>query len=245
MPSDQTNTFREIEVEWHKAERESDKRAVWRTLARGGWFRACRDAVQRNDRTTLETWLDADDTTKQDIVQFNGIEAAQMVRTHILCGLAVCRAREVALREPIDTLPEVVSVKVPLGFRRDLMQALLAEPLRKAERNLSLAVLLVDTARNEGAGATLTLELMLNGGGEFYPIPELAFMRDKDFHQAEDNARACVEGAGLWQKDWDVRWRLQRRDGKPLVTLSGPSMGAAFALGLAKLFADHLPNLPS
>src|SRR5712692_2406717 len=98
MPLGQTNTFREIEVEWHRAERESDKRAVWRALARGGWFRACRDAVQRNDRTTLETWLDAGDTTKQDIVQFNGTEAAQMVRTHMLCGLAVCRTQEVALR---------------------------------------------------------------------------------------------------------------------------------------------------
>jgi hypothetical protein len=243
MPPVQTNTFRDIEVEWRGTERESDKRAIWRALVRGGWFRACRDAVQRNDRTTLETWLDAGDVIKQEIAQFNGTEAAQMVRTHILCGLAVCRVREMALQQLIDTLPEAVSVNVPLGFCRDLMRALLEEPLRKAERNLSLAVLLVDIARNEGIEATLTLELMPDGRGKLYPIPELAFMRDKDFHQAEDNARACVEGAGLWQKDWDVRWRLQRRDGKPLVTLSGPSMGAAFALGLAKLFADHSLNL--
>src|SRR2546427_11440485 len=106
MPSGQTNTFREIEVEWLSAERESDKRAVWRALAKGGWFRACRDAVQRNDRTTLETWLDASDSTKRDIIHWAGAEAAQMVHTHILCGLAVCQVREGTLRELGDTLSE-------------------------------------------------------------------------------------------------------------------------------------------
>jgi len=40
-------------------------------------------------------------------------------------------------------------------------------------------------------------------------------------------------------KEWDVRWQLHRRDGKPLVPLSGPSLGAAFALGLAKLSASQ------
>jgi hypothetical protein len=245
MPSGQITTFSEIGVKWQAAERESDKRAVWRALAKGGWFRACRDAVQRNDRTTLETWLDASDSTKREIIHWAGAEAAQIVHTHILCGLAVCRVRGAALRELGDTLSEAVSVHVPLGFCRDLIQALRGEPLRKAERELSLTVLLVDTARNEGTGATLTLEVILDGGGEFYAVPELAFLRDKDSRQAEDEARACVEGTGLWRKDWDVRWRLQRRDGKPLAALSGPSIGAAFALGLAKLCAGHLSNFSS
>src|SRR5881397_3055879 len=100
MPLSQIETFSEIAAEWYEAERESDKRAVWRKLVRGGWLRACRDAVQRGDRATLEAWLDKGDTTKQDLVQFQGEEAARMVRTHLRCSLAACWAREVIPLEP-------------------------------------------------------------------------------------------------------------------------------------------------
>jgi hypothetical protein len=106
-------------------------------------------------------------------------------------------------------------------------------------RDLSLPVLLVDIARNEGVVATLTLELMPDGNGGLYPIPELALIRDTDFRRAEDEARVCGEEVELWQKGRDVRWRLQRRDGKPIVNLTGPSLGAAFTLGIVKLFAEE------
>ncbi len=234
MPS-QIQTFNDIEVAWGRAERESDKRAVWRVLAKGGWLSACRVAVQQDEQSTLETWLDPNDLTKQDIVQFVGRESAQLVHMHLLCGLAACKVREGAARELPRSQLEVLIPKTSRGFCRDLTLALAGEPLRKAERHLSLDVLLVDTARNEGVGASLLVELISNGWGEFYAIPELAFLRDKEARQAEENARACVEGIGLWQTEWDVRWQLHRRDGKPLVTLSGPSLGAAFTLGLAKL----------
>jgi len=240
MPAGQIETFGEIAIEWKKAERESDKRAVWRTLARGGWFRACRDAAQRGDRATLEVWLDESDSTKQDIVQFHGAEAAQMVRAHLLCSFAACLAREVVPLELMkSTWEAAASQPDAIGFCRDLTQELLGEPLRKPERDLSLTVLLVDTARNEGIVATLTLELVPEGSGGFYPVPELAFGRDPDFRRAEAEARACIEGINLWRKAQDVRWRLQRRDGKPIANLSGPSLGAAFALGIAQLFAEE------
>ena len=235
MPPGQIQTFADIEVAWRRAERESDKRAVWRVLAKGGWLSACRDAVRRNERTTLETWLDMSDSTKHEIIQFGGPEAAQLVHVHMLCGLAGCKVREGATRELLHSELEAIAPTISRGFCRDLTLALVGKPLRKAERNLSLDVLLVDTARNEGVGASLLLELISSGQGECYAVPELAFLRDKDARRAEDNARACVEGIGLWRTEWDVRWQLHRRDGKPLVTLSGPSLGAAFALGLAKL----------
>jgi len=235
MPPNQIQTLSDIEVAWSRAERESDKRAVWRVLAKGGWLSACRDAVQRNERTILKTWLDASDSTKQDIRQFGGPEAAQLVYVHMLCGLAGCGAREGTARELLHPELEAIAPETSRGFCCDLTLALVGEPLRKAEQNLSLSVLLVDTARNEGVGATLLFELISNGRGDCYAVPELAFMRDKDARQAEENARAYVEGIGLWRKEWDVRWQLHRRDGKPLVTLSGPSMGAAFVLGLVKL----------
>ena len=300
MPLGQIGAFSELAAEWHGAERESDKRAVWRALARGGWLRACREAVQRGDRAILEAWLDKGDATKQDLVQFQGEEAARMVRTHLRCSLAACWAQAVVLLEPsavtvaaprapaVSAVLELlrtaweavasqsvlaqelfrearwpgarvtaaaladlafcllaqhrtapVSGQLPLGFFRDLTQDLLGEPPRKAERDLSLTVVLVDRARNEGVVATLTLELMPDGSGGFYPIPELALIRDPDFRQAQDDARAYSEGVGLWQKGRDVRWRLHRRDGKPIINLTGPSIGAPFALGLVKLFAEE------
>ena len=237
MPPSQIQTFNDIEVAWRRAERESDKRAVWRVLAKGGWLSACREAVRRNERTTLETWLDTGDSTKQDIMQFVGPEAAQLVHLHMRCALVGCRTREGAAREWLHTELEASAPTTSRGFCCDLTLALMEEPLREAERSLSLGVLLVDTARNEGVGASLLLELISKGRGECYAVPELAFLRDKDARQAEDNARAYVEEIGLWRKEWDVRWQLHRHDGKPLVTLSGPSLGAAFTLGLAKLLA--------
>lgn len=219
-------TLADIVDAWHKATRESDKRALWRTLARGGWLQACRTAVQQHDRITLTDWLDKTHTIQQEIIQFSGPHAAQTVYTHLACSLAACE----------DKAPTLVLT--PPGFCRDLSLALLGQPLRQAERDLSMTVLLVDMARNEGVVATLTLELLPDGSGELYPAPAFAFLRDDDFRQAEDNARACLEQTSFADTHKDVRWRLQRRDNKPLTSLSGPSMGAAFALGLGKLCAE-------
>lgn len=233
----QNETLDDIETAWHQAERESDKRALWRVLARGGLLRACREAVQRDDHETLGSWLGANNVTQQDIIQFNGPETAQIARTHLQCGLLACQTREFTQPERQKTLCAAgVSLAAPVGFCSDLIQEFLGEPSRQAERKQSLTVLLVDTIRNEGVTALLTLESLSNGNGGLYPIPEQAFIRDSDFRQAEDNARTYVMGTGIWRADWDVRWRLQRRDGKPLANLTGPSLGAAFALGVEKLF---------
>ncbi|NOT54141.1 MAG: hypothetical protein HOP18_06005, partial [Deltaproteobacteria bacterium] len=83
-------TFEDILTAWSKAARESDKRALWRTLARGGWFVACRTAVQRRDRATISTWLEDTQATPHAIIQFNGPQSAPMVYTHLACGLAAC-----------------------------------------------------------------------------------------------------------------------------------------------------------
>ena len=222
----QMETLEDIVDAWRKAARESDKRALWRTLARGGWLQACRTAVQQHDRVTLTSWLDETQATQQEILQFSGPYAAQTVYTHLACSLAACE----------DTAPTLVLT--PPGFCRDLSLALLGQPLRQAERDLSLTVLLVDMARNEGVVATLTLEMLPDGSGELYPAPAFAFLRDDDFRQAEGNARAYLEQTSFVGKHKDVRWRLQRRDNKPLTSLSGPSLGAAFALGIGKLCAE-------
>jgi len=237
LPSGQITTFSELAVAWHGAERESDKRAVWRTLARGGWLCVCRDAVQRSDQTTLEAWLDASDSIRQDVIQFNGTEAAHMVRTYLLCALFASRTRELTWRERHGAVQEgIATLSVPLGFCSDLIREFLAEPLRRAEQELSLTVLLIDTPRNDGVAAILTLALLPDGSEGLYPVPALAFIRDPDFCRAAEAACTWVKQVGLWREGYDVCWWLQRRDGRPLSTLTGPSLGAAFALGLGKLF---------
>jgi hypothetical protein len=232
MPSGQIETFDDILDVWQKAERESDKRALWRTLARGGWFRACHKAARHKDPTPFISWLDESDATKRDIITFNGEDTARMALTHLRCGLAVCHRVDVdaAKVDPTNDSP---------GFCRDLMLALSDSPLRPVRQSLSLTTLLVDVARNEGVTAVLTLELIKEGSGDFYPVPELAFLRDADFQQAETNARAAVHTITQWPPSYDVRWRLQRRDGKPLTNLSGPSLGAAFSLGVSVLLAGE------
>jgi hypothetical protein len=223
MPITQIDTFDDIVAAWREAVRESDKRALWRLLARGGWLHACRDAVQKQDHATLAMWADKTDSLRQDIMQFNGPDIALMVQAHLQCGLAACGHSGQELTHPSP------------GFCHDLILALSNAPLRQGEQTTALTVLLVDTARNDGVVATLTLELIPNGSRALYPTPELIFLRDADFQQAETQASAATHSAGLWSTKHDVRWQLHRRDGKPLTTLAGPSMGAAFALGISKL----------
>jgi hypothetical protein len=227
MPSNHIETLTDILQEWSRAEREPDKRALWRKLARGGWLQVCRNAVHRKERVQLTTWLEHPSPDIQDIVEFNGAEAAQLTRLHLHCALAACAASA-------QILPEASR-----GFCRDLMLLLSGAQPRSAEREVCIMTLLVDTARNEGVVATLTLELLTDGQGELYPTPELAFLRDADFQQAEATACAALQATPFWSHHHDVRWRLQRRDGKPVTNLSGPSMGAAFALGMGRLLAEH------
>jgi hypothetical protein len=227
MPISQIETFDDLLDAWRLSDRESDKRALWRMLARDGWFRVCREAARRQDRTSFTSWLDESNSTTYDIITFNDNDAARMVFTHLRCGLAVCERKET---DPANSSS---------GFCRDLTRALADSPLRPAKRDLSLTTLLVDIARNEGVTAVLTLELVAEGAGDFYPIPELAFLRDADFQQAEINAHSAVHTVTQWSPSYDVRWRLQRRDGKPLTNLSGPSLGAAFSLGISTLLAGE------
>lgn len=226
MPSDRILTFHDIAAAWQTAEREADKRALWRVLAREGWFRACHEAVRGQAVEMLTAWLHTPDSDQRDLITFNGDVAAQMVRLHLACGLAACHS---ALAPSESTAP---------GLCRDLLLAFSDQPLRSAVRVQTLTVLLVDAARQEGVVATLTLESIPHGSGDFYPEPALAFLRDPEFQQAEVHALAAAKTLGSWRTDHDVRWHLQRRDGKPITTLVGPSLGAAFALGLGNLYGN-------
>ncbi|MEK6372558.1 MAG: hypothetical protein AABO58_07655 [Acidobacteriota bacterium] len=97
----------------------------------------------------------------------------------------------------------------------------------------------------EGATAELKLELVPKGRGYIYPNPEcLLFVKqDERFRGALNSARASVrELLGGELEDHDVRWTLTRHDGQPLSELTQESVGGAFALGLAALWARRSPN---
>ena len=100
----------------------------------------------------------------------------------------------------------------------------------------TLAVLLVDEARNTGVVANLTLERLPDGTRALYPAPELSLVYgDNAWQQAMKDASTYVKQT-LWRQDWDVRWRLTRRDQQLLPPfLKGGSLGTALALGLTKL----------
>jgi hypothetical protein len=174
---------------------------------------------------------------------------SHMIRAHLCCAYAALQGQgpsgTVSLLDTTfsDDLAAVAKeTDVPLPFFHNLYQELLPKEcrswqLRQPRRSISLSALLVRKNQGRGVVTTLTLELMPDGIGTLYPAPELAFVRrDQAFRDSENAARAYVERLRLWRKDQDVRWRIQPR-GKsgPLRVLAGPSMGFAFALGLAKL----------
>jgi hypothetical protein len=110
---------------------------------------------------------------------------------------------------------------------------------RRAVRSQNVWALL---AMDYGVPARLTVELLGDlSGGDFYPDPAtmMFVVRDDTFRQAEQNAVSLVRAEGLWPAGGraDVRWRIERLDGKSLAGVKGGSAGGAFALSLAKLFA--------
>ncbi len=129
---------------------------------------------------------------------------------------------------------------MPLGAETtwDVVTTLMGNP-RPVTHLENLGVLLV---AREGIVARLALERLGDQGrGELYPDPAMmAFVtRAADFASAEQNAVVFIRAQGLWKAHCDVRWRLARQDGRPLTRLEGGSAGGAFALGLAKLFAEE------
>jgi hypothetical protein len=116
---------------------------------------------------------------------------------------------------------------------------------RQVEGEVKLSALLIYEATSFGVAVQLILERIKNGHGEVYPAPvPHAFTVIKPcFKQAIDNAVGYVKvKTGLLMDEFDVRFRLERYDKKPLPSpLSGPSLGAGFAIGLLKLLAGETP----
>lgn len=191
----------------------------------------------------VETCLSAWPPPPALIDQSDGAEAeayrAQLIRAHLEC-VRIGLTMEPEHPWPCAALsPLAQSLGLPPGLLRDLLSVLLAPSsnrptLHQPEHSVQLTTLLVGATR--GIAATLTLAYVPNGTGALYPTPSLAFVhRDAAFRQAEATACAWAE---LPSRQCDVRWDLRRLDGQPFGALTGPSLGVALALGLAKVIGS-------
>jgi hypothetical protein len=219
---------------------------------------ACREAIQEaqhGNSHEVTQWLDGllhnfspppalidhgDDDANSNSMAYR----SRMLYAHLRCTQEVVNRQWTSdTVSPTQLQAFTEEPDVPLGFLYDLVQELFpsannSKHARQPVRALSLTSLLVDTVLDRGVVANLTLELMPDGNETLYPAPGLAFVaRDDKFREAETNARIYVqETARLWPNNQDIRWRLERRDGKRLSSaLVGDSLGGAFGLGLLRL----------
>jgi hypothetical protein len=217
---------------------------------------ACREAIQEaqhGNSSAVTRWLDSlwhNFFPPPALIDHGDDDAnsmayrSQMLQAHLRCTQEVVNRQwtsdTIALN---DLRPFAEELDMPLGFLHDLVQDLFpavnnSKHARQPVRALSLTSLLVDTVQDRGVVANLTLELMPDGNEMLYPAPQLAFVaRDDEFRQAEANAHTYVQKTErLWPNNQDIRWRLERRDGKRLSSaLVGDSLGGAFGLGLLRL----------
>ncbi|HED19285.1 MAG TPA: hypothetical protein ENI74_07275, partial [Gammaproteobacteria bacterium] len=231
----------DIQDKWEDCRSEPQRQKLWQQLTRpeGSWFRACQEAVaachEQPDacQAAFQHWLSHD--TTGSAVRYCDYDyplksQSAILRAFFHLGLLACKHGATIPDQEVSALTETVGIST--GLLSDIGCYLCKQSLRKAEHSVELTALLVNHD-DDGVPARLTLELVGDGAGKIYPVPELSLCRDKTFVASENTV------AELFSRQLngsDIRWSLQRLDGKPLGHLTGPSMGAAFALGLRWLF---------
>jgi len=230
-----------IEARWLACRTQEQRRELYEELVgtERGWFHACRHAVCTSREETVQSWLNKSLEAKHQILHFRG-DHMPLLRAHLLSARWALpnhhRTTGIIPDQAFSCFVNETGL-VP-GLLHDLVEELGTGHIRQPMWSQSMPALLIDRVRDTGVVATLTLELMSAGNQTLYPVPACLFVdRDAAFCQAAIAACEHVLQTGLWPQGWDVRWHVQRRDGKPLLPLTGPSMGGAFALGLVKLLA--------
>jgi len=181
----------------------------------------------------------------------DGGRAAQllpMVRLHLaLTDLLRRHGRWTTPQIPPELDPQLDNLAQrygqPVGFVRDLARFLSGGETLPAEATLRLRVALI-----EGEQAHLVplhLERVEGPDEGLYPHPRQAFLaEDAEFQEAREAARAYVRSQDRWMPGRSVRWSLElprELEGK-IRQVKGPSMGAAFAAGLLRLFTLPVPS---
>lgn len=130
------------------------------------------------------------------------------------------------------------------GFEWDIVCTFLGYQ-RKVEKIIAVRVPFVDED-NEGAIAKLTLELVEHGNGRLFHSPAvntfLTFDSHGDFKKAITNVETYWQKEGKWPTNQDIRWKLERDDGKPLLNVSDNSIGGAFHFAFTELLRNNSAN---
>jgi len=163
-------------------------------------------------------------------------------------------------------LPALQGKAVPpfaIGFVADLVNYVCRGSARPTQgQAVSVGALLVEESKGKGTLYRLSLEKtsrpthrnQKDDGCALYPHLDAAFIcQTQDFCTGCDDAfQAGLALIGQTREDFkvDLRWNLEPAVAKGRVgqgtdpmPLKGPSVGAAFALGVAKVLTDHLHEL--
>ena len=227
----------EIDQRWQECRSDVHRELRWAELTRpsGIWFRCFRDIASPEAAFPaaltglFETWLDGTDASSPARFCREGFSLSRQLRLLRTCYQCALLARTAQDAVPTASEIEIIADQAGLAPGRvaDLFRSVTGKQLRPAHASVQLIVLLINDD-HAGVPAALRLECLAKGTGSLYPTPWLGLCRDRTFVQAE----ALAAGTLSKTNDIDVRWTLQRLDGKPLGHLTGPSMAGAFALGL-------------
>lgn len=242
--------LKDIQNQWQDRLSEPQREALWLHLTRpnGLWLTACQEVIEPHQdnldevKTLLQDWLNCvgKDTAAGYCMNTYSLEhQSSNLYTLFQSTLLVLDHGSSIPPEEFTTLAS--NANLSPGHLADLHLYLRNQELRPSQQQCTLIALLVDKELN-GIPTALTLELLREGTGTFYPTPSLTLCRDSAFMNAEINACCNYKDA---LTNYDVRWRLERLDGKDLGHLTGASMGAAFALGLKCLLepSDEIKEL--
>ena len=223
---------------------------------RGSWLEACQHlaagkARDPDDGAVQEMWAKLDAVLRKAAGgAAGGNDLRKAASTMLECARAIRRAEGGAVDPAV--WQALASSHFPLRTVWDTVAKLGAPPSGvlpegdASRRILQLPAVLVRLGTHRGCSATLELELLGQGRGQFCPALEMALVTwDGDFVAALANARALLAARGLCAGRYDVRWRLTFFDGKKR-PLQGGSLGAALAFGAAWLaaFYELVPDSP-
>ncbi|MGH7822229.1 MAG: hypothetical protein ACREQ9_20900, partial [Candidatus Binatia bacterium] len=221
---------------------------------------ASSDAVSRPRLETLKELLGGEPGETLSGVGELKAWWAKVIRIHLLGAVYLAEQAvpaSVISEEELHVLGREHGLELTvcaLLLARDIAEEMLAEADQRSSQasilhSQSVTGLAITREHGEERGALASLTLALKKGRparrELYRLPSMAYVyTDQDFVGAMDNAKTyCATQLGLWPEGFDVGWTLSL---SPPPTGSSEfaeflqgCMGAAFAIGLAKLFADH------
>ena len=215
------------------------------------WVEALRQTMLSGDKQTIIRYID--DASIFDEVELINPELPRFLKAQLQCALSWLEQGNGMSSTLSDTvLKEIAEDQIlSIGQVKELSIQLaprLADSNNDGCKNqgnpsISLPVLLFNpsgTPLDRCILAELKLE-RVPGLGDCYPVAEsmLTLLVDDDFRQSIVNARQWLKHLDTLATQYDVRWRLRRYDNELLLSISGPSLGGAFALGLACLLSNQ------